>query len=164
MRLTNLPRQCQTPIVWGPISDTGATYCSTLEGTTFRLFIQVQTHQIIVTAFDSRFCLDNFFPPFWTQIFPSVVSADLEFVKSITRVRFQNFSILPEKTRKLQIFWPTIKNGACFTHLFWTICLVCLFVCLVQLFTQIQIHASCFVKSLAWIQQILQVGYFFALI
>ena len=39
---------------------------------------------------------------FGHKIFPSVVSADLEFVKSITRVRFQNFSISPEKTRKLQ--------------------------------------------------------------
>ena len=37
-RFYNLSRQCQSPIVWGPISDTGATYCSTLEGTTFRLF------------------------------------------------------------------------------------------------------------------------------
>ena len=39
---------------------------------------------------------------------------DLEFVKSFTLVIFQNFSILPDKTRKSIHSW----NEGCFTNLF----------------------------------------------
>ena len=36
---------------------------------------------------------------------------EVEFVESFTPVGFQNFSILPKKTRKLRHFWIEIENG-----------------------------------------------------
>ena len=39
---------------------------------------------------------------------------NLEFVKSFTPVRLQNFSIVPDKTRKLRHSW----NEGCLTNLF----------------------------------------------
>ena len=72
----------------------------------------------------------------------SLCQSDLEFVKSFTPVTLKTSKFYPRKKGKSRQFCQTIENRECLTHLFRTNCQY-----FIQFCTQLQIHASCFVKT-----------------
>ena len=86
-------------------------------------FAPLQKNNILKGTFFCPFEFEN-------RLFPSILgscckktvnTADMEFVKFLTGVRFPIFQILPE-TRKLRHFWQKIENGGCLTPILFTNC------------------------------------------